>query len=178
MGIPRFFRWLSLRYPVINQSLEGDREFDNFYLDMNGIIHTCTHNNDGDIIFLDEVEMFARIFAYTDRLYRIVKPRKFLFLAVDGVAPRAKMNQQRSRRFRSAKEAERVLAEAIARGDLEDGFIEERFDSNCITPGTAFRPFANGSTTKCETIGRGRPDAKWFSVDPRCPAKASTRSWK
>lgn len=138
MGIPRFFRWLSLRYPVINQSLEGDREFDNFYLDMNGIIHTCTHNNDGDIIFLDEVEMFARIFAYTDRLYRIVKPRKFLFLAVDGVAPRAKMNQQRSRRFRSAKEAERVLAEAIARGDLEDGFIEERFDSNCITPGTAF----------------------------------------
>jgi 5'-3' exonuclease len=123
MGIPRFFRWLSLRYPVINQSLEGDREFDNFYLDMNGIIHTCTHNNDGDIIFLDEVEMFARIFAYTDRLYRIVKPRKFLFLAVDGVAPRAKMNQQRSRRFRSAKEAERVLAEAIARGDLEDGFI-------------------------------------------------------
>jgi 5'-3' exoribonuclease 1 len=138
MGIPRFFRWLSMRYPVINQSLEGDREFDNFYLDMNGIIHTCTHNNEGDIVRLDEVEMFARIFAYTDRLYRIVKPRKFLFLAVDGVAPRAKMNQQRSRRFRSAKEAERLLAEVIARGDLPDGTIEERFDSNCITPGTAF----------------------------------------
>lgn len=138
MGIPRFFRWLSMRYPVINQSLEDEREFDNFYLDMNGIIHTCTHNNEGEIVRLDEVEMFARIFAYTDRLYRIVKPRKLLFLAVDGVAPRAKMNQQRSRRFRSAKEAERLLAEAIARGDLADGTIEERFDSNCITPGTAF----------------------------------------
>jgi XRN 5'-3' exonuclease N-terminus len=59
-----------------------------------------------------------------------------MFLAVDGVAPRAKMNQQRSRRFRSAKEAEQTMAELVARGDaLPEG---DRFDSNCITPGTDF----------------------------------------
>lgn len=52
------------------------------------------------------------------------------------VAPRAKMNQQRSRRFRSSKEAEKLAATILAR----DGSLPERdaFDSNCITPGTDF----------------------------------------
>ena len=52
------------------------------------------------------------------------------------VAPRAKMNQQRSRRFRSSKEAEKLAATILAR----DGSLPDRdaFDSNCITPGTDF----------------------------------------
>jgi 5'-3' exoribonuclease 1 len=42
MGVPKFYRWISERYPQINQILSGSTilpEFDNFYLDMNGIIH-------------------------------------------------------------------------------------------------------------------------------------------
>jgi 5'-3' exoribonuclease 1 len=66
----------------------------------------------------------------------LVKPDKVLYLAVDGVAPRAKMNQQRSRRFRSAKEAEVTAAEILARDGMVD--TSNRFDSNCITPGTDF----------------------------------------
>ena len=55
---------------------------------------------------------------------------------MDGVAPRAKMNQQRSRRFRSSKEAEALAAKLLARdGSLPD---QDAFDSNCITPGTDF----------------------------------------
>lgn len=136
MGIPKMFRFLTDRYPLIMQRLDEDHVFDHFYLDMNGIIHQCTHPNDDEIAIEDNNEMFNRIFYYTDRLFRIVAPRSLMFLAVDGVAPRAKLNQQRARRFRSAKDAERAMSEAISRGDdIPDGIP---FDSNCITPGTQF----------------------------------------
>jgi len=139
-GIPKMFRWLTDQYPNINRRLsEGlttSRKVDNFYLDMNGIIHPCTHGNSDDFVELNETEMFKKIFLYVDRLYKLVKPTRVLYLAVDGVAPRAKMNQQRSRRFRSSKEAEELMASIVARdGKLPEG---EKFDSNCITPGTDF----------------------------------------
>jgi len=63
-------------------------------------------------------------------------------MAVDGVAPRAKMNQQRSRRFRTAKEAKEVREKAESKGEkLPD---EKAFDSNCITPGASLSPFLIG----------------------------------
>ncbi|KAJ0058968.1 hypothetical protein NL108_003310, partial [Boleophthalmus pectinirostris] len=112
-------------------------EFDNLYLDMNGIIHQCSHPNDEDVHFrISEEKIFADIFHYLEVLFRIIKPRKVFFMAVDGVAPRAKMNQQRGRRFRSAKEAEDKIKKALEKGEVLP--TEARFDSNCITPGTDF----------------------------------------
>lgn len=86
--------------------------------------------------------MFKKIFLYVDKMYKFVKPTTVLYLAVDGVAPRAKMNQQRSRRFRSAKEAEVLAAEITQRENFSGRESQENkatvFDSNCITPGTDF----------------------------------------
>lgn len=69
-----------------------------------------------------------------DELVHVTKPKKVLFLAVDGVAPRAKMNQQRARRFKSAKEREMLTNQLRAQGKN----VPEMFDTNAISPGTEF----------------------------------------
>ncbi|KAI1311888.1 hypothetical protein EDD11_003289 [Mortierella claussenii] len=139
MGVPKFFRWMGERYPLCSQLITENAipEFDNLYLDMNGIIHNCSLPNDTDAHFrLSEDKIFLAIFNYIDHLFLKIRPQKVFFMAVDGVAPRAKMNQQRSRRFRTAKDAEDAKRKAIAKG--EELPEEEQFDRNCITPGTPF----------------------------------------
>jgi len=141
MGVPKFYRWLSERYPQINTVLSDTSllpEFDNMYLDMNGIIHACTHPNDNDTSSsLTLRDMMLAIFRYIDRMVtEIAKPKKILFMAIDGCAPRAKMNQQRARRFRAAQDRMENVAKARANGDTVDE--DKIFDSNCITPGTEF----------------------------------------
>jgi 5'-3' exoribonuclease 1 len=136
MGVPKFFRWLSERYPLINQRVVEKNDFDCFYLDMNGIIHTCSQKFEKGVI-LNNHELFQKIFSYTEHLFRIVRPRKLMFLAIDGVAPRAKMNQQRSRRFRSIKEFEKNNKQNSSL-DKSENLNASQFDSNCITPGTEF----------------------------------------
>lgn len=101
---------------------------------------------------LTEPEMLARVWAYIQRLVAIARPRKVLYLAIDGVAPRAKMNQQRARRFRAAQETQqkaevyaKLKKEWLARGlklpkhmSGPDVDPKSEFDRNVITPGTPF----------------------------------------
>jgi len=169
MGVPAFFRWLTLRYPKIviearedldigfdiNKVIEdnfGENRMmpiiDNLYLDMNGIIHPCAHPEDREAPSSLE-EMFNSIFDYCDKVISIIKPKKLIYMAIDGVAPRAKMNQQRSRRFRAAIDAEQKerIAKKIEKEWRDKGLPTEfldskkqkfKFDSNFITPGTEF----------------------------------------
>ena len=48
-------------------------------------------------------EIWLSIFNYISNIVDIIQPKKLLFLGLDGVAPRSKMNNQRSRRYNSAK---------------------------------------------------------------------------
>jgi len=165
MGVPSFYRWLCKKYPrvpidakeVVPLVVDGLEhpvdltapnpngfEIDNLYLDMNGIIHPCCHPEGSEAPPTEEA-MITKIFAYIDRIFAIVRPRKVLYMAIDGVAPRAKMNQQRQRRFRAAQErmeqeeVERTLREKfIAAGKPVPPPKPPVWDSNVITPGTPF----------------------------------------
>jgi len=71
--------------------------------------------------------VFRHICKHIDKIISIVKPKKRVILCIDGPAPLSKQNQQRQRRFKSAKEK------------CEEEF--KRFDSNCLTPGTRFMDY-------------------------------------
>jgi 5'-3' exoribonuclease 2 len=135
-----------VEYPADYAGPNPNGELDNLYLDMNGIVHPCTHP-EGRPAPETEDEMMLEVFKYTDRVVGMARPRKVLMMAVDGVAPRAKMNQQRSRRFRAAQDArlleeakENAIVDAEARGEVIDDAIKGKrvWDTNVITPGTPF----------------------------------------
>ncbi|KAM7467598.1 hypothetical protein LguiB_015160 [Lonicera macranthoides] len=167
MGIPSFYRWLVERYPLaakdaIEESpnfVNGFRvpsdttqpnpnglEFDNLYLDMNGIIHPCFHPEGLPAPKTYDEMKSVQIFCKGSILLLFFRKVQVLdgveVVIQDGVAPRAKMNQQRSRRFRAAKDAadERSGTEK-SRGisELEGENLDTtKLDSNIITPGTEF----------------------------------------
>ncbi|DBA90633.1 TPA: 5'-3' exoribonuclease 2 [Trebouxia sp. C0004] len=156
MGVPGFFSWLRRKYPQIVDECakdqgqqEGGREervCDNLYIDMNHIIHGCSHPRWRDSAYESEIEIFRGIQAYLERLVHTCRPQRLLMIAIDGVAPQAKMCQQRTRRFMSAH-TER-LRKGIEKEIRREMLAQARnaiiipplnsFDGNVITPGTPF----------------------------------------
>mgnify|MGYP001482355595 CR=1 FL=1 len=90
-------------------------------------------SSSGKFITKFEEKVYLEIDNYLDKLINVAKPKKLIYLAIDGVAPRAKMEQQRIRRYRTIKQ--KSLEETIYK---KYSVIRNEFDTNCITPGTIF----------------------------------------
>ena len=122
---------------------------------MNGLIHPCVEKlskiNHGlvkeynriektkrfkeDFTYITqfEKEVYKHIGDQVDYVIDNVDPDKLVYMAIDGVAPRAKMEQQRIRRFRTIKQKTLEDIE-YKKHDIDRVY----FDTNCITPGTIF----------------------------------------
>ena len=138
MGIPGFFGFLKKYNNTYNDDLDDNFIKPNilksdekgcgfnyhFFLDFNGAIYTAYYSK----TIKTENALIVNTIAYLDTLVSIyledkggigVNNLKTLFIALDGVPPRAKMQQQRTRRFHSVKE--KKLTEEIEKqwGDAE-----------------------------------------------------------
>lgn len=146
MGIHHFFHWFKSQFsknmPKVkigeNRLKNNNVDIDVFMIDMNGIFHTSAQKvyeygnykprqrliNRRPTNFRQnkDLAVFKDVCDTVEELFYMVNPNKKLLLCVDGPAPLSKQNQQRQRRYRSAKERE----------------DDNSFDSTCISPGTKF----------------------------------------
>jgi len=149
MGIKHFYSWFR-KHETLKKSISISvpSEVDHLLIDMNGVIHEAAQRvfKYGKYAPKNEIiiprrkknrgfapnhkpkpsikDLYACVKYEVNKLVDIARPKKTVFLAIDGVAPMSKQNQQRQRRFRAAKERE--------------GKEEGSFDSTCITAGTDF----------------------------------------
>jgi len=120
MGIPYYFFHLTKKYRnIILSKLPSDISI--YAIDFNGIIHPEAHkeleNPNKEVLYAN---LWNKILEYDD----IYKPEKML-ICVDGVAPLAKIIQQRKRRYLS-----------IYKNKIDN--IESHWDTNAISCGTEF----------------------------------------
>jgi len=133
MGIPSYFSYIVKNHHKIIKKIDI-LKVNNLYLDCNSIIY--------DIINSENTNNFGLIIKGVlnkiDEYIYLIKPNNYIYIAFDGVAPVAKLEQQRQRRYKSAFEKN------ISNTIFEDK-PHKLFNTSLITPGTSFMKELNDS---------------------------------
>ena len=129
MGIPAYFSFLVKNYPRIlkNVSHFEKSQIHNLLLDSNSIIYEavqCNINNydDFDSSQLFEDKIILDVIIKIEEYIKFINASDLVYITFDGVAPLAKMKQQRIRRHKGV-----FLSNT-----------ESKWNKNKITPGTEF----------------------------------------
>jgi len=144
MGVPGFFLWLLKKYKKNHFILNLDEIKNDFNtkwlcLDANCLLHPMCFEilalnpnyTNTDVL---ENKMINRCIEYIESLYDNIKPTEGLYIAIDGVAPVAKIKQQRSRRFKSVQD--RKMFDKIKIKHNKE--LTRFWNNSAITPGTIF----------------------------------------
>jgi 5'-3' exoribonuclease 2 len=134
MGVPRFFRWVVKKYP--NTFIKGkvDKHCSYLCYDVNGLLHPCVRQSIAErgAFVMEDVEKKVREKMF--EICKITNPTKGILICIDGVAPLAKMYQQRYRRYKSVYDKQ-IEREMYAKHNERYPFD---WDTNAITPSTDF----------------------------------------
>ena len=133
MGIPSYFSYIVKNHANIIKKLEGSTiQVNNLYLDCNSIIYDAVRNiNFAELVETDINSIIREVCVKIDEYIHTLKPNKNVFIAFDGVAPVAKLEQQRSRRYKSLYQ--NTISRSIFKSTSPDPW-----NTTAITPGTVF----------------------------------------
>ena len=135
MGVPAFFRKLIKKYKIVRNT--PNKPIHALYIDANCLFHPqCfkileLHKDDINQASLFK-KMASRIIAYIDYLIKVCNPSDLVYISVDGVAPLAKINQQRMRRFGYANN---YRHDVYRKHNIK---FNDSWSNIVITPGTQF----------------------------------------
>ena len=133
MGIPSYFSYIVKNHPkIIKKYFKDVLKVDNLYLDCNSIIYDAYSKMTFEK--MDETigkSIIRQVIAKIEYYIGIVEPQKTVIIAFDGVAPVAKLEQQRQRRYKSAYQNE--ISRQIFKKTASDPW-----NTAAITPGTIF----------------------------------------
>ncbi len=107
MGIPSYFSHIIKNHADIIHKFwqgKGGERTDILLIDSNSIIYDSMRNINyeeykNDILF--EKELINMVYLKLREYIKLVSPRERTYIAFDGVAPVAKLQQQRNRRYKS-----------------------------------------------------------------------------
>jgi 5'-3' exonuclease len=141
MGIPSYFAHVLKKYPRVIKRLSELPRIHNLYLDSNGMIYDVVRQMQYTPENKDafEAELLQRICDSIDACIAILQPTDRVFIAFDGVAPVAKLNQQRERRYKSWYLGEMESQRRQDKGKGKDKNAPKlAWNTSAITPGTKF----------------------------------------
>jgi 5'-3' exoribonuclease 1 len=138
MGVPSFFKYLIEKYDNII-FYKPDLPINYLFFDLNGLLHpSCQKISSLNPNLKDEnlleTKMLKQIIIDLDEKISFVNGLKMIYIAIDGPPPRAKINTQRSRRYKSSKLIH--LENKIKK--KHNIPILHKWNSSKITPGTKF----------------------------------------
>jgi 5'-3' exonuclease len=133
MGVPTYFSYIVKNHANIIKKLSSSTiRVNNLYLDCNSIIYDAVHNIDFNNLKESDADVIIRaVCNKIDEYISQLKPDGTVFIAFDGVAPMAKLEQQRSRRYKS------LYQNGIMRS-IYKNTKPDPWNTTAITPGTLF----------------------------------------
>jgi 5'-3' exonuclease len=135
MGIPSYFSYIVKNHSNIIKKLNnGTFVINNLYMDCNSIIYDSVRGinfESKDNTFNVNMSIIKNVIEKIEEYIHLIQPNNCVYVAFDGVAPVAKLEQQRIRRYKTWYQNE------ISRNIFKDA-NSNPWNTSAITPGTFF----------------------------------------